>query len=49
MLFRSIEHFDDIKADLQAAFDAIGNTASLPAEGNEVGEPELEHAQPLEV
>ena len=44
-----IEHFDDIKADLQAAFDAIGNTASQPAEGEAVGEPELEHVQPLEV
>ncbi|MBO2012884.1 O-acetylhomoserine aminocarboxypropyltransferase/cysteine synthase family protein [Hymenobacter negativus] len=44
-----IEHFEDIKADLQAAFDAIGNTASQPTEGDEVSEPELEHAQPLEV
>ena len=44
-----IEHFADIKADLQAACDAIGNTASLPTEGDEVAEPELEHAQPLEV
>ncbi|WP_310393875.1 O-acetylhomoserine aminocarboxypropyltransferase/cysteine synthase [Hymenobacter sp.] len=44
-----LEHFEDITADLQQAFDAIGNTAALPAEGAEVGEPELEHAQPLEV
>ena len=44
-----IEHFEDIKADLQRAFDAIGNTASLPTEGEAVPEPELEHAQPLEV
>lgn len=44
-----IEHFEDIKADLQQAFDAIGNTASLPAAGSAVEEPELEHAQPLEV
>ena len=44
-----IEHFEDIKADLQAAFDAVGNTAGLPAEGDAVTEPELEHAQPLEV
>ena len=44
-----IEHFEDIKADLQRAFDAIGNTASLPTEGAAVPEPELEHAQPLEV
>ncbi|ALW87242.1 O-acetylhomoserine aminocarboxypropyltransferase [Hymenobacter sedentarius] len=44
-----IEHFEDIKADLQQAFEAIGNTAALPTEGTQVGEPELEHAQPLEV
>ncbi|WP_375416965.1 O-acetylhomoserine aminocarboxypropyltransferase/cysteine synthase family protein [uncultured Hymenobacter sp.] len=44
-----IEHFEDIKADLQQAFEALGNTASQPAEGTEVEEPELEHAQPLEV
>ncbi len=37
-----IEHFEDIKADLQAAFEAIGNA-------EEVTEPELQHAQPLEV
>jgi len=44
-----IEHFEDIKADLQQAFDAVGNTATRPAEGEAVSEPELEHAQPLEV
>jgi len=44
-----IEHFEDIQADLQQAFDAIGNTARLPTEGTAVEEPELEHAQPLEV
>jgi len=44
-----IEHFEDIKADLQRAFDAIGNTASLPTAGTAVPEPELAHAQPLEV
>ena len=44
-----IEHFEDIKADLELAFAAIGNTAALPTEGSAVEEPELEHAQPLEV
>jgi O-acetylhomoserine/O-acetylserine sulfhydrylase len=43
-----IEHFEDIKADLQQAFDAIAN-AAVPTDEVEVGEPELEHAQPLEV
>ena len=42
-----IEHFEDIKADLELAFAAIGDTASLPTAA--VEEPELEHAQPLEV
>ncbi|GAC1376432.1 MAG: hypothetical protein NVSMB30_21750 [Hymenobacter sp.] len=44
-----IEHFEDIKADLQQAFDAISNAVAQPTQGTAVGEPELEHAQPLEV
>lgn len=47
-----IEHFEDIRADLAQAFDAVRNAASAPAE--ETGstllpEPEVEHAATLEV
>ena len=47
-----IEHFDDIRADLAQAFEAVRAAAPLQAE--EAGstllpEPELEHTAPLEV
>ncbi|SNC75829.1 O-acetylhomoserine sulfhydrylase [Hymenobacter gelipurpurascens] len=47
-----IEHFDDIRADLQQAFDAVRNAAPLTAEANGstlLPEPEPEHAATLEV
>ncbi|AHJ99303.1 O-acetylhomoserine aminocarboxypropyltransferase/cysteine synthase family protein [Hymenobacter swuensis] len=45
-----IEHFDDIRADLQQAFDAVRNAATPnTAEGTLLPEPETEHAAPLEV
>ncbi|RSK46172.1 O-acetylhomoserine aminocarboxypropyltransferase/cysteine synthase family protein [Hymenobacter perfusus] len=45
-----IEHFDDIRADLQQAFDAVRNAATPDtAEGTLLPEPETEHATPLEV
>ena len=50
-----IEHFDDIRADLQQAFDAVRNVAPLETEDTEdshsilLPEPEIEHAAPLEV
>ncbi|MBT9393324.1 O-acetylhomoserine aminocarboxypropyltransferase/cysteine synthase [Hymenobacter sp. NST-14] len=45
-----IEHFDDIRADLQQAFDAVRNAATPnTAEGTLLPEPEPEHAAPLEV
>jgi len=43
-----IEHFDDIRADLEQAIAAA--TAGATLDGNEeILEPEVEHAQPLEV
>ncbi|WP_257883270.1 O-acetylhomoserine aminocarboxypropyltransferase/cysteine synthase family protein [Hymenobacter sp. DG01] len=47
-----IEHFEDIRADLAQAFDAVRNAASVSSE--EAGstllpEPEVEHAATLEV
>jgi O-acetylhomoserine (thiol)-lyase len=47
-----IEHFEDIRADLQQAFDAVRNAAPLQASSNGstlLPEPELEHAATLEV
>ncbi|MFD2787651.1 O-acetylhomoserine aminocarboxypropyltransferase/cysteine synthase family protein [Hymenobacter rubripertinctus] len=45
-----IEHFDDIRADLQQAFDAVRHAATPdhPAD-NLLPAPETEHAAPLEV
>ena len=45
-----IEHFDDIRADLQQAFDAVRNAATPDTtEGDPLPEPAVEHEQPLEV
>ncbi|AII51483.1 O-acetylhomoserine aminocarboxypropyltransferase/cysteine synthase family protein [Hymenobacter sp. APR13] len=45
-----IEHFDDIRADLQQAFDAVRNAATPdPKETTLLPEPQPEHAAPLEV
>ncbi|UPL48604.1 O-acetylhomoserine aminocarboxypropyltransferase/cysteine synthase family protein [Hymenobacter sublimis] len=47
-----IEHFDDIRADLAQAFDAVRNVAAQPADvagSTLLPEPELEHAATLEV
>ncbi|MDU0369497.1 O-acetylhomoserine aminocarboxypropyltransferase/cysteine synthase [Hymenobacter endophyticus] len=45
-----IEHFEDIRADLQQAFDAVRNAASPnTTQGTLLPEPETEHAAPLEV
>ncbi|QDA60631.1 O-acetylhomoserine aminocarboxypropyltransferase/cysteine synthase family protein [Hymenobacter jejuensis] len=46
-----IEHFEDIRADLAQAFEAVRNEAPLQAEevGSTLLQPEKEHAQPLEV
>ena len=44
-----IEHIEDIKADLQQAFDAIATAADFLADEAAVRESELEHAQALEV
>ncbi|WBA41629.1 O-acetylhomoserine aminocarboxypropyltransferase/cysteine synthase family protein [Hymenobacter canadensis] len=45
-----IEHFDDIRADLQQAFDAVRNAATPDAtETTLLPEPQPEHAAPLEV
>jgi O-acetylhomoserine/O-acetylserine sulfhydrylase len=44
-----IEHFEDIRADLAQAFDAVRNTATPDAGSTLLPEPEPEHAAPLEV
>ncbi|GGE98692.1 O-acetylhomoserine aminocarboxypropyltransferase/cysteine synthase family protein [Hymenobacter cavernae] len=44
-----IEHFEDIKADLSAAFDAVANAATPDEAESALLKPEVEHAQPLEV
>jgi len=44
-----IEHFDDIRTDLQQAFDAVRNATPTITEGTLLPEPETEHAAPLEV
>ena len=46
-----IEHFDDIQADLQQAFDAVRNSASAQPDnaGDALPEQEVEHAAVLEV
>ncbi|UOG74423.1 O-acetylhomoserine aminocarboxypropyltransferase/cysteine synthase [Hymenobacter tibetensis] len=47
-----IEHFEDIQADLQQAFDAVRNAASVDsadASGDKLPEQEVEHAAVLEV
>ncbi|SDX81532.1 O-acetylhomoserine aminocarboxypropyltransferase/cysteine synthase family protein [Hymenobacter psychrophilus] len=45
-----IEHFDDIQADLQQAFDAVKNAATPDTIQDEpLPEPVAEHEQPLEV
>ncbi|TGE09891.1 O-acetylhomoserine aminocarboxypropyltransferase/cysteine synthase family protein [Hymenobacter fodinae] len=47
-----IEHFEDIRADLAQAFEAVRNAAPLQAESNGstlLPEPEPEHAATLEV
>jgi len=44
-----IEHFEDIKADLSAAFDAVANSATPDESEDALLKPEVEHAQPLEV
>ncbi|PJJ54538.1 O-acetylhomoserine aminocarboxypropyltransferase/cysteine synthase family protein [Hymenobacter chitinivorans] len=46
-----IEHFDDIRADLAQAFDAVRNAAPTTSDDEEdaVVQPEVEHAAPLEV
>ncbi|HEX8350006.1 MAG TPA: O-acetylhomoserine aminocarboxypropyltransferase/cysteine synthase [Hymenobacter sp.] len=44
-----IEHFEDIKADLAAAFDAVANAATPDESETALLQPEVEHAQPLEV
>ncbi|QIX61188.1 O-acetylhomoserine aminocarboxypropyltransferase/cysteine synthase [Hymenobacter lutimineralis] len=45
-----IEHFDDIRADLAQAFEAVKNAAPLEsADSTLLPEPETEHAAPLEV
>ena len=46
-----IEHFDDIRADLQQAFDAVRNAATpdVASGSTLLPEPETEHAAPLEV
>jgi O-acetylhomoserine/O-acetylserine sulfhydrylase len=46
-----IEHFDDIRADLAQAFEAVRNTAATPetTETTLLPEPQPEHAAPLEV
>ncbi|MBO0357029.1 O-acetylhomoserine aminocarboxypropyltransferase/cysteine synthase [Hymenobacter sp. BT186] len=47
-----IEHFDDIQADLQQAFDAVRNAATLDTNetsGEALPEQEVEHAAVLEV
>ncbi|MDF7812995.1 O-acetylhomoserine aminocarboxypropyltransferase/cysteine synthase [Hymenobacter sp. YC55] len=49
-----IEHFEDIQADLQQAFDAVSNAAPLQSDseatsGDALPEQEVEHAAVLEV
>ncbi|OUJ70160.1 O-acetylhomoserine aminocarboxypropyltransferase/cysteine synthase family protein [Hymenobacter crusticola] len=44
-----IEHFEDIKGDLSAAFDAVANVATTDESESALLQPEVEHAQPLEV
>ncbi|MCC2548915.1 O-acetylhomoserine aminocarboxypropyltransferase/cysteine synthase [Hymenobacter sp. BT175] len=46
-----LEHIDDIKADLQAAFDAVSQHAPFTTDSvaETQPEPQTEHAQPLEV
>jgi O-acetylhomoserine/O-acetylserine sulfhydrylase len=44
-----IEHFDDIRADLAQAFEAVRNAATPDESGRTLLQPEVEHAAPLEV
>jgi len=44
-----IEHFDDIKADLSQAFDAVKNLATPDESEEALQKPAKEHVQPLEV
>ena len=44
-----IEHFDDIKADLSQAFDAVKNLATPDESEDALQKPAKEHVQPLEV
>ncbi|UYZ62768.1 O-acetylhomoserine aminocarboxypropyltransferase/cysteine synthase family protein [Hymenobacter weizhouensis] len=46
-----IEHFDDIRADLQQAFDAVRDAATPDADSGStlLPQPEIEHAATLEV
>ncbi|MCB2376321.1 O-acetylhomoserine aminocarboxypropyltransferase/cysteine synthase [Hymenobacter sp. BT635] len=46
-----IEHFDDIRADLAQAFEAVRNAAPVTSDEDDeaVVQPEVEHAAPLEV
>ncbi|SHJ70548.1 O-acetylhomoserine sulfhydrylase [Hymenobacter daecheongensis DSM 21074] len=44
-----IEHFDDIRADLAQAFEAVRNAATPDESGSTLLQPELKHAAPLEV
>ncbi|UOR05248.1 O-acetylhomoserine aminocarboxypropyltransferase/cysteine synthase [Hymenobacter aerilatus] len=44
-----IEHFEDIKGDLQQAFDAVKNLATPDESEEALQKPEKEHVQPLEV
>ena len=44
-----IEHIDDIKADLQQAFDAVKNLATPDEDDEALVKPAIEHEQPLTV
>ncbi|MBC6611899.1 O-acetylhomoserine aminocarboxypropyltransferase/cysteine synthase [Hymenobacter sp. BT507] len=44
-----IEHFEDIKGDLQQAFDAVKNLATPDESEDALQKPAKEHLQPLEV
>ncbi|MBO3269923.1 O-acetylhomoserine aminocarboxypropyltransferase/cysteine synthase family protein [Hymenobacter defluvii] len=44
-----IEHFEDIKGDLQQAFDAVKNLATPDESEEALQKPAKEHVQPLEV
>ncbi|TGE27254.1 O-acetylhomoserine aminocarboxypropyltransferase/cysteine synthase family protein [Hymenobacter metallicola] len=46
-----IEHFDDIRADLAQAFEAVRNAAPVTSDNEDEAlvQPEVEHAAPLEV